>query len=102
MALARIRHIPHVLVRRAFSTVGREVSRGWRAQPPGLRPNPTSALANSHVSPVARKGLLTAPSNAGAMTPNHNLATITPPLIVWLPPNGHLTLADTLPEARGL
>jgi len=38
---------------------------GVSTQPPGLRPNPTLSVANSPVSPVDRRRLLTAPSNTG-------------------------------------
>ena len=38
---------------------------GWRVEPPGLRPNPTSSPVNSRISPVDRSRLLTAPSNVG-------------------------------------
>ena len=43
-------------------------SAGVRAHPPGLGPNPTFSLANSHVAPVDRRRLLTAPYNAGSRT----------------------------------
>src|SRR6266446_1795480 len=53
-----------------------ESFRRVRAQPTGLRSDPTFSLANSPVSPVDRQRLLTAPYNVGGRTPNHNVARL--------------------------
>ena len=64
-SVARIPNIPQVFASpRVLSGWKRGIA-GVRAQPPGLRPNPTFSLANSPVSPVDRRRLLTAPSNPG-------------------------------------
>ena len=49
--------------------------RGGASSTPGLRPNPAFSLANSPVSPVDRKRLLTASSNAGCRQFSSNRRT---------------------------
>jgi hypothetical protein len=73
---ARIRHILRVLACGASPSWKRGLS-GVRVQPPGLRLNPTLLHANSSVSPVDRRGLLTASSSAGCHNPLQNQQALT-------------------------
>ena len=65
-------HLPRPYPQHSAGFSAPHVLSGWKrgiagvqAQPPGLRPNPMFPLANSPISPVDRKRLLTGGLSAG-------------------------------------